>query len=893
MNSLLRYGRGILAGCLVSLLCLLVGCNGCQQQADEKLTKEELEKKRQAERTALVVRDMRSLPLDAQMSVMSAKPGHWYEAIQQFKSNREDMQVMLASSVYYGNDRANLPSTNFTNEYSRKNLFLPKGQEKTVSLQIYVPPTTKSRQKMLEFDPANALNTNSTALRIQSELRVQPLMNSIPNSEKLHGARELQPITTHLVVLTPQPLIYQYLENLDAVRWLKTEFEMENERIVSFEVKLVGSKDFLSQASQSTATTNTEDQKLIAGQISDQYAMPHSFLTMTSIGAILWDDIGADELSADQQKAILDWLHWGGQLIISGPTSWTRLQGSFLSPYLPANVGETAQLTATDFAQLSQTFEVLDVSRGSTLHGIEVLDQPLSGLRFQLNERGEWLPGSGELVAESRVGRGRIVMTGFSLRETAIRNWPYASSFFSTGLLRRPARQIQTVSGEIVGQKQFWAAPFRSRESDPLLHSNIRLVSRDVASSRIVSGKYAAAPSSDGDDASVTQNTGPAEKYDLFNPPAYEPIAWGGTGAWSDFSGVAQEAIMSLRAAAGIELPSRETILKLLGGYLICLVPLNWLVFKLIRRLEYAWIAAPIMSLIGVIVVGKVARLDIGFARRTTEISVLEMHGNYPRAHLTQYVALYTSLSTNYAIEFPESDSVALPMGDVQRVMRRTQNTTRELQTKYGEADGVVLEPLTVYSNSTEMLHSEQILEFNDSLALRVNDLGAQTLFNGTNFAIQGSLLLRRTANQLEAAWLGRLEPGQATEVQWSAARQDQLFEPWSKDIKTQKEQPAEEELSTIDGIWVGGLLHHIANTTPLVDGQIRLVGFTDQPLGGLKISPSQDQYDRICAVVAHLTPAKLGSITPDRNIASRGSQVDPVDVTPSDPATPQPPPEP
>ncbi len=302
---------------------------------------------------------------------------------------------------------------------------------------------------------------------------------------------------------------------------------------------------------------------------------------------------------------------------------------------------------------------------------IEVADKTM-GLKFTLNDRGQWLPNSGELVAESQVGRGRIVVTGFSLRDPGVIRWSYFSSFFSTGLLRRPPREIRDVRGDFLTKRQTWVAPFSNRETDPTLHSNFRLLSRDLpAFGTTDSIDVPSAPDAAESTASrnfsvpgrpaIPKTASPPKQFEDFGKVSYEPIAWGGAGSWTDYSGVATEAITALRAAAGIELPQRSTILKLLGGYLICLVPLNWLVFKLMRRLEYAWLAAPIMAIAGVIVVGKVARLDIGFARRTTEIAVLECYGDYSRAHLTQYVALYTSLSTNYTVQFPETDSVALP----------------------------------------------------------------------------------------------------------------------------------------------------------------------------------------------------------------------------------------
>ena len=48
------------------------------------------------------------------------------------------------------------------------------------------------------------------------------------------------------------------------------------------------------------------------------------------------------------------------------------------------------------------------------------------------------------------------------------------------------------------------------------------------------------------------------------------------------------------------------------------------------------------------------AQLDIGFARAETEISVLEVQADFPRADLTRYTALYSSLSTSYSVRFDE-----------------------------------------------------------------------------------------------------------------------------------------------------------------------------------------------------------------------------------------------
>ena len=54
--------RTLLLLCTLLLLPSLIGCNGCKRDESEKLTREELEKKRREEREAIVAADLISLP---------------------------------------------------------------------------------------------------------------------------------------------------------------------------------------------------------------------------------------------------------------------------------------------------------------------------------------------------------------------------------------------------------------------------------------------------------------------------------------------------------------------------------------------------------------------------------------------------------------------------------------------------------------------------------------------------------------------------------------------------------------------------------------------------------------------------------------------------------------
>ena len=99
--------------------------------------------------------------------------------------------------------------------------------------------------------------------------------------------------------------------------------------------------------------------RLVLPMEHDKPALSSHPLTWTTISHTIWDGYPPDDLSLSQQQALLDWLHWGGQLIISGGAgqSFSLLRESFLGPYLPADAtGETVPLTQDDLRPLSQSY---------------------------------------------------------------------------------------------------------------------------------------------------------------------------------------------------------------------------------------------------------------------------------------------------------------------------------------------------------------------------------------------------------------------------------------------------------------------------------------------------------------------------------------------------------
>ncbi len=62
-------------------------------------------------------------------------------------------------------------------------------------------------------------------------------------------------------------------------------------------------------------------------------------------------------------------------------------------------------------------------------------------------------------------------------------------------------------------------------------------------------------------------------------------------GAWDHQSAVQRAASETISDAAGIIVPERAFVTRLLGLYLALLVPANWLLFRLFNRVEWAWFA--------------------------------------------------------------------------------------------------------------------------------------------------------------------------------------------------------------------------------------------------------------------------------------------------------------
>jgi hypothetical protein len=347
-----------------------------------------------------------------------------------------------------------------------------------------------------------------------------------------------------------------------------------------------------------------------------------------------------------------------------------------------------------------------------------------------------------------------------------------------------------------------------------------------------------------------------------------------GVAAWNDFSRSADEARKALNSAARIEVPKRAFVVLVLVLYLGCLVPLNWCFFRAIGRVEWAWAAAPVIAIACTGVVIKLAQLDIGFVRSRNEIGVLEIHSGYDRAHLARYNALYTSLSAPYDFTFTDAGAAALPFPTVAKPELFSMVTGQERRSlRYVLGDEAMLQGVPVSSNSTTLMHSEEVFPLGGALALVKDPLGGYKLSNQTKLTLRGIGLLKKTpSGNLETAWINMLEPSAERNVDWvheSGAITGRRL--W---VESRESNPLTDSNAKPGDLNIRGLLNLAEKNEEMQPGEVKMIAWTDEELPGITISPTSAQSRHATMVLAHLAYADEPPPQPDANLPDNPQKI-------------------
>ncbi len=843
----------------LAILVTVPGCGGCLQRdplARKKKLEEEEKKKKKKPKPDFEVGRQRVQPRDPTVNQNLVKAGHWMTATQSMKANNFDFKGELDSaSTKRGGEPFDVQNTAFRMRMSRP-ASLPKGQAKHFETLYFVPSLPSQEQGYEE----------SRIVWLQNKLRAR------------RGGREIlsspQPTTTmphyqyFFVVLSDDPDRYGYLKRLHTVMPPVDDDEDDMlDTVIHYRVLLP--------------------------KIENRVPLPTQPLTWTSIAYLLWDGMNPRLMTPPQQQAMLDWIHWGGQIVISGPSSLDTLRGSFLDKYLPAYGGDAISLAPSAFSAMDEGWSLMDNHKKEMASIPLEPDKPPVGIELKKVADAEYVQSTGDLVVERRVGRGRIVVTGFSLSDRQIVNWGSYDSFFNACLLRRPRRTFRLSGQTQLAEADWTDHPGETNQLDARFVTGLRYFARDVPSA------------------------------DLRREMAVADSGQDEVAGWNDRSGAADAARQSLKDAAGISVPQAGFVFRVLAVYLLVLAPVNWAVFRAIGRVEWAWVAAPVIAIIGAIAVVRLAQLDIGFARSRTEIATLEMHSGYGRGHLTRYTALYTSLSTPYDLFFDNDSAQALPFPHTvpyRRGIHESINTVHFRRDKQ-----ISLSGLQVTSNSTGLVHSEQMQNLGGSIDLLGDAAKGWMVRNSTQLKLNDvGVMGRNEEGQIQLAWIGSLEPAGSVPLEFSSiSGDDPYFDQWrdlmlcygyerqQRDIFQQCDRDLDKKLTATEvedvpslsddflvvdkdndeflsepevhewcrksrqgELSLGRLFELACQPGGLGKGEMRLVGWSDQDLPGITIHPKASQKVLRTMVLVHLKQGKYPEVRPDTNLIADFGQL-------------------
>jgi len=777
-----------------AMLATLPGCGGCRktpEQAQAEREKKEAErraKEREREKKPdLEMGKLFSLPHEPGSPVCPYKPGHWTTASLTAKANNFDMLGDLETTVV---DRKGKPvgllGMPYTSTGSRE-VGLPKGQLKRLESVFCVPPVGR------DAFVSTRVSVRKGGRGVYDQMHLN--LKRMPSYQY------------HFVVLARWPQSYKFVEGLDSVKYpldLTAEFSPEESNLGYYRVHLLAAEK--------------------------RTTLPPHALFWTSIAYILWDDAEPGTLRLEQRDALVDWLHWGGQLIVSGPDSLDALSNSYLGPYLPATSTRTRELTAADLKELDDVWTPgVGGKPGRRLAPVD----SWSGIELDVHPEARAVPGTGGLLVERRVGRGRIVVSAFDLDGPELTSWPGFDGFFNACLLGRPARAFDETDFET----QVRWADGRFGRFDARAVCKLHYFGRDTGE------KAVGAPE---DDVFGGQSGALALGGEEPSPHHGSEM-----GSWTDFNLVANSARETLQDAARIEVPERMFVVWVVAVYLLILVPANWIVFRSIGRVEWAWAAAPVIAIVYTVVVIRLAQLDIGFARSLTEVAVVETQGDHPRAHVTRYTALYTSLATTYdfLLEDPGAQVQPFPASNETDYRFLAGEGLSRLQYRFG--GDVRMRGFHVTSNTTGMVHSEQMADLGGPIALEEAPDGGSQVVNETAFTLHEAGVVRRAeSGQVETAWLGTLEPGEGADLRFGPREGNVAGRLWANQRSRSPLTAAQGAHRALNFRKLVELAEHPDRLEP---GDVTLVGWLDEEIPGLTIRPAAPQSRRAALIVAHL----------------------------------------
>jgi len=331
---------------------------------------------------------------------------------------------------------------------------------------------------------------------------------------------------------------------------------------------------------------------------------------------------------------------------------------------------------------------------------------------------------------------------------------------------------------------------------------------------------------------------------------------------------------------------------------LVVLVPINWLVFRLIGRVELAWIAVPVIAVVSAFAIARAVQLDVGFSRSQTSISIVEVPSGYSRGYAASFASLYTSLTTNYSAFNAESNGLVVPMLTREERMMSFTRDTPMMTYRYASDRGEGLESFPVRSNSTSLIRTEQPCEIGGEVVLKWigDELDSIQIDNrtGLDFSRAGIVAMNK-AGQMRKGWIGNSDGGSVTSVTMDFAvdtnqpkervagskKARALFlEGWdlesgsldagSTDQEDTRPSPKRDRSDTT--IVMKPLITSLLTSHSWDTGEAMMIGICDKAFIPTVINPRAPQRQEQSLFVIHLFTDSIGTASPDITIPKKSS---------------------
>jgi hypothetical protein len=579
---------------------------------------------------------------------------------------------------------------------------------------------------------------------------------------------------------------------------------------------------------------------------------PHP-LTWSPISHVIWDGLAPEALGTGQQQAIVDWLHWGGQLVIVGGAgpAFAPLRESFLAPYLPADAsGENVMRTGTELNDLARAYpppvaghdpdEPVALNTPTTeawemlgrrykdpvpIPVVEKKPMFITGLTPKPGATAIPLGGEGNppLGVEWKVGRGRVLMLAVSLTDPDLIAWPGYDTMIRRVVLRRPEeRQLNPLGQD--GNGLIVQARYEPLNGNDL--TTVRYLSRDLGA------PTRQALDEDGQPVG-TAYRGPTS-INMYTSEV--PV-----GEWLDSADLPRLSRDVLEQASGIEIPGRAFVLKVILAYILILIPLNYAICRyLLGRREWAWVAVPILSLAFAVGVERAAAYDVGYDSSCDEVDLIETHGDYPRGHVSRFASLYSTGRVKFNISYPtDPTALALPLA-TGRALRGEDVTLSSFQTQPIPA----LTGFQVQPRSLAMFRAEQMASLPGTVTLSPPGQGPRSIVNESGLDLNDAWVIEvRPEKEFLGVSLGSIASGAKV--------------PLGKLENVEPQAPVGS--GQLDpGAFLNLLLKRSAAMRPEEVGELRLIAWSKNPLSGQSIDPPVDRQRGFTLVVAHLQPSPL-----------------------------------